>query len=121
LRNRALWVVAAAAVLPRLAVLLYERDDILHAFTEKSDDFAETFVHSGTFGFLPGEPSAYTQPLYGFFLVPLYWIFGRHWLVIGLAQTAVALAVALLVYAIGRRVLSQRAAVVAALVSTLNP
>jgi 4-amino-4-deoxy-L-arabinose transferase-like glycosyltransferase len=121
LRNRALWLVAAAAALPRLAVLLYERNDIVSAFTEKSDDFAETFVRSGTFGFLPGEPSAYTQPLYGFFLVPLYWIFGRHWLVVGLAQTAVAVAVALLVYEIGRRVLSPRAGVVAALISTLSP
>jgi 4-amino-4-deoxy-L-arabinose transferase-like glycosyltransferase len=121
LKNRALWLVAAAAVLPRLAVLLYERNDILTAFTEKSDDFAKTFVDHGTFGYLPGEPSAYTQPLYGFFLVPLYWIFGRHWLVVGLAQTAVALAVALLVYEIGRRVVSARAGVIAALISTLNP
>jgi len=121
LKNKALWLVAAAAVLPRLAVLLYERNHILTAFTEKSDDFARTFVDHGTFGYLPGEPSAYTQPLYGFFLVPLYWIFGRHWLVVGLAQTAVALAVALLVYEIGRRVVSARAGVIAALVATLNP
>jgi 4-amino-4-deoxy-L-arabinose transferase-like glycosyltransferase len=121
LKRSALWLVVAAAVLPRLAVLLYERNDILSAFTEKSDDFAKTFVDHGTFGFLPGEPSAYTQPLYGFFLVPLYWIFGRHWLVVGLAQIAVALAVALLVYEIGRRVLSRRAGVIAALVATLNP
>jgi len=121
LKNRALWLVAAAAVLPRLAVLLHERNHILTAFTEKSDDFARTFVDHGTFGYLPGEPSAYTQPLYGFFLVPLYWIFGRHWLVVGLAQTAVALAVALLVYEIGRRVVSARAGVIAALIATLNP
>jgi 4-amino-4-deoxy-L-arabinose transferase-like glycosyltransferase len=116
-----LWAIAAAAVLPRLAVLLYERDRILTAFTEKSDDFARTFVDHGTFGFLPGEPSAYTQPLYGFFLVPLYALFGRHWLVVGAAQTAVAVAVALLVYAIGRRVLSPRAGALAALIATLNP
>ena len=120
-RRGSLWLIAAAAVVPRLAILLYERNDILTAFTEKSDDFARTFVDHGTFGFLPGEPSAYTQPLYGFFLVPLYAIFGRHWLVVGLAQTAVALAVALLVYELGRRVLSRRAGVLAALVTTLNP
>jgi 4-amino-4-deoxy-L-arabinose transferase-like glycosyltransferase len=121
LRNKGLWLVAAAAVLPRLAVLLHERNQILTAFTEKSDDFAQTFVKHGTFGYLPGEPSAYTQPLYGFFLVPLYWIFGRHWVVVGLAQTAVALGVALLVYEIGRRVVSARAGVIAALIATLNP
>ena len=121
MRRARLGLVAAAALLPRLAVLLYERDRILTKFTEKSDDFAQTFVHHGTFGFLPGEPSAYTQPLYGFFLVPLYWIFGRHWPVVGLAQTLLALVTALLVYAIGSRVASANAATAAALLSTLNP
>jgi 4-amino-4-deoxy-L-arabinose transferase-like glycosyltransferase len=120
-RRGRLWLVAAAAILPRLAIVLYERDRILTKFTEKSDDFAQTFVHHGTFGFLPGEPSAYTQPLYGFFLVPLYWIFGRHWYVVGVAQTIVALATALLVYAIGARVVSRTAGTLAAVISTLNP
>jgi hypothetical protein len=116
-----LWLVAAAAIVPRLAVLLRERGDILTAFTDKSDDFAQTFVHHGTFGFIPGEPSAYTQPLYGFFLVPVYWIFGRTWWAVGAAQIAVATATALLVYAIGARVLSRRAGTFAAVVSTLSP
>jgi hypothetical protein len=116
-----LWLVAAAAIAPRLAVLLHERGDILTAFTDKSDDFAQTFVHHGTFGFVPGEPSAYTQPLYGFFLVPIYWIFGRTWWAVGGAQILVATATALVVYVIATRVLSHRAGVVAAVVSTLNP
>ncbi len=121
MRYRYAWLIAGAAVLPRLVVLLHERGRILTAFTEKSDDFASTFVRHGTFGFVPGEPSAYTQPLYGFFLVPLYAIFGRHWLVVGLAQIALAVATAWLVYLIGRRALPHRAAVIAAVVSTLNP
>ena len=60
-------------------------------------------MHHGTFGFIPGEPSAYTQPLYGFFLVPIYWIFGRTWWSVGGAQIVVATLTALLVYAIGAR------------------
>ena len=56
-------VLAAVCALPRLAVLLHERGDITAAFTEKSDTFARTFVEHGTFGMLPGQPSAYTQPL----------------------------------------------------------
>ena len=115
------WLIAAAAIAPRLVVLLRERGNILTAFTDKSDDFAQTFVHHGTFGFIPGEPSAYTQPLYGFFLVPIYWIFGRTWWAAGGAQILVATATAFLVYAIGARVLSRRAGVFAAVVSTLNP
>ncbi|HZC29659.1 MAG TPA: glycosyltransferase family 39 protein [Gaiellaceae bacterium] len=109
------------AALPRLIVLLYERGHILAAFVDKSDIFARTYVSSGTFGFLPHHPSAYTQPLYGFFLVPLYWIFGRHWEVVGVAQIAVAVGTALLVYEIGRRVVSSAAGVVAAAAATIHP
>ena len=116
-----LWLVAAAAIVPRVVVLCYERDKILTAFTDKSDDFALTFVHHGTFGLVPGQPSAYTQPLYGFFLVPIYWIFGREWWSVGFAQILVATGTAFLVYAIGARVLSRSAGVFAAVVSTLNP
>jgi 4-amino-4-deoxy-L-arabinose transferase-like glycosyltransferase len=116
-----LWLIALAAVAPRLAVLLHERGRILTAFTDKSDDFAQTFVHHGTFGFIPGEPSAYTQPLYGFFLIPIYWIFGRNWWAVGGAQIAVATVTAFLVYAIGTRVVSRRAGTFAAILATLNP
>jgi dolichyl-phosphate-mannose-protein mannosyltransferase len=116
-----LWLIALAAGAPRLTVLLHERGRILKAFTDKSDDFAQTFVHHGTFGFIPGEPSAYTQPLYGFFLIPIYWIFGRTWWAVGGAQILVATATAFLVYAIGARVLSRRAGTVAAILATLNP
>ena len=116
-----LWLIAVAAIAPRLAVLMHERGRILTAFTDKSDDFAQTFVHHGTFGFIPGEPSAYTQPLYGFFLIPIYWIFGRNWWAVGGAQIAVATVTAFLVYAIGARVLSRRAGTIAAILATLNP
>ena len=116
-----LWLIALAAVVPRLVVLLHERGHILTAFTDKSDDFAQTFVHHGTFGFIPGEPSAYTQPLYGFFLIPIYWIFGRHWWAVGGAQILVATATAFLVYAIGARAVSRRAGTIAAILATLNP
>src|SRR5215813_474970 len=105
-RRTAYLVIAAAAILPRLAVLLYERGTITAANVDKGDDFARTFLATGTYGFIPGHPSAYTQPLYGFFLVPLYWIFGRHWEVVGLAHIAVATATTLIVWQIGRRWLS---------------
>jgi 4-amino-4-deoxy-L-arabinose transferase-like glycosyltransferase len=120
-RRAHLWLVAVAAIAPRLVVLLHERGAILTSFTDKSDDFAQTFVHHGTFGLVPGQPSAYTQPLYGFFLIPIYWIFGREWWSVGFAQILVATATAFVVYAIGARILSRRAGLVAAVVSTLNP
>ena len=111
----------AAAALPRLAVLAFEREQILEEFVEKSDRFAQTLVASGTFGFLPDVPSAYTQPLYALFLAGLYWPFGHAWLAVGLAQTLVAVATALLVLEIGRRLRSTWIGVAAALLATLHP
>jgi 4-amino-4-deoxy-L-arabinose transferase-like glycosyltransferase len=77
-------------------------------------------VASGTFGFVAGHPSASTQPVYSFFLIPLYWIFGRSWEVVGVAQIALAALTAVLVYFIGRLVVP-RLALVGAVASTLNP
>jgi len=102
-------------------VLLHERSDLTSAYVDKGDDLARPFLADGTYGFIPGHPSAYTQPLYGFFLVPLYWIFHRSWITVGLAQIAIAAATALVVYEIGRRYVSPRAGLVAALVATLAP
>src|SRR5947199_7060754 len=120
-RRSSYLLIAALAALPRLAVLLHERGTITAAYVDKGSDFARTFIASGTYGFIPGRPSAYTQPLYGFFLVPLYGIFGRSWIVVGLAQIMVAAATALVVFELGRRFVSRRAGLVAALVTTLEP
>jgi 4-amino-4-deoxy-L-arabinose transferase-like glycosyltransferase len=120
-RRWAYAIVLAACVVPRLVVLLYERGSILADNTEKSDTIATTFVHTGTYGFIPGVPTAWTQPGYSFFLIPLYWIFGRNWEAVGLGQIALAAATALIVYETGRRFLSQRAGLIAAVVATLNP
>ena len=114
-------VVVAAAALPRLLALAVEREKILEAYVEKSDVFARTLAASGTFGFLPGVPSAYTQPLYAWFLAALYWPLDRSWAVVGIAQVLVAVATALLVLAIGTHLASVRTGVLAALVATLHP
>src|SRR5437764_661535 len=50
-RARPLALVAAAALLPRLAVLLHERGDVTAAYVDKGDDFARTFLASGTYRF----------------------------------------------------------------------
>jgi 4-amino-4-deoxy-L-arabinose transferase-like glycosyltransferase len=120
-RSTAILVVALAAALPRLVVLARERETILEEFVDKSDRFATTLVEHGTFGFLPGVPSAYTQPLYGWFLAALYWPFGRSWLAVGIAQIAVAVTTALVVLAIGAILRSTGTGVVAALIATLHP
>ena len=119
-RTAALLLVLATA-LPRLGALLHERGAILASFTDKGDDFARTFLATGTYGFIPGHPSAYTQPLYGWFLIPLYWIFGRHWEVVGLAHVAVAIVTTLIVWQIGRRWLTPTIGFLAGLAVAVHP
>ena len=119
-RSAAILLVLVTA-LPRFAALAHERGAILVKNVEKGDVFARQFLLDGTYGFIPGHPSAYTQPLYGWFLMPLYWILGRHWEVVGLAQVAVACATTLVVWQIGRRWLSNGAGVLAGLAVALHP
>jgi hypothetical protein len=111
---------AVVAGLPRLGALLYERDEILASYRDKSDVFAVMFLDNGTYGFIPGIPSAYTQPLYGFFLIPIYWV-DRSWVTVGAAHIAVAVVTAWLVYAIGRRIASDGVALGGAVLATLHP
>ena len=120
-RARAYALLAGIAALPRLAVLLFEGSEITAENVDKGDDFAQTFLDSGTYGFIPDIPSAYTQPLYGFFLIPLHWLFERHWLAVGAAHILVAVVTAWLVYELGRRLVDRNVGLVAALLTTLHP
>jgi hypothetical protein len=120
-RSTAAVLVVVAAAVPRLVALMHERDTILTEFVDKSDRFATTLVDHGTFGFLPGVPSAYTQPLYGWFLAGIYLPFGRSWLAVGIAQVVVSVATALVVLEIGARLRSVGVGLVAALITTLHP
>src|SRR6187402_704862 len=120
-RSTAALVVVLVAAAPRALVLAREREKILEEFVDKSDRFATTLVDHGTFGFLAGVPSAYTQPLYGWFLAGLYWPFGRSWLAVGTAQVLIAVITALVVFAIGARLRSPGVGLVAATIATLHP
>jgi 4-amino-4-deoxy-L-arabinose transferase-like glycosyltransferase len=119
--RRAALLLVLATALPRLAALLHERGAILASFTDKGDNFAQTYLATGTYGFIPGHPSADTQPLYGWFLIPLYWAFGRHWEVVGLAHIAVAVGTTLIVWRIGCRWLTPTIGVLAGLGVALHP
>jgi 4-amino-4-deoxy-L-arabinose transferase-like glycosyltransferase len=119
--RRAALALVLVTALPRLAALLYERDRIVLLNVDKGDIFARQFLADGTYGFIPGHPSAYTQPLYGWFLIPLYWIFGRHWEVVGIAQIAVACGTTLIVWRIGRNWLGSRTGLVAGVLVALHP
>jgi 4-amino-4-deoxy-L-arabinose transferase-like glycosyltransferase len=120
-RSTAALIVVLVAAIPRCLVLARERETILEEFVDKSDRFATTLVDHGTFGFLAGVPSAYTQPLYGWFLAGIYLPFERSWLAVGIAQILVAVLTALVVFEIGARLRSPAIGLVAALIATLHP
>jgi hypothetical protein len=120
-RATAYGIAALACAIPRLVVLLHERTSIISANTEKSDVFAQVFVAHGTYGLIPGQPSAYTQPLYGWFLIPIYWIFGRTWQSVGLAQLVLAIITSWLVYEVGRRLFGTTGGLLGAVIATVNP
>ena len=120
-RRVAYSALAFLCAVPRVGVLLHLRDTITGSNVEKSDLFAQLFLSHGTYGFLPGQPSAYTQPLYGWFLIPVYWIFGRTWWSIGFSQLALAIVTAWLVFEIGRHLFGAKFGFVAAGIATLNP
>ena len=119
-RSAVLLLVSATA-LPRLAALLYARGSILASFADKGDNFAQTYLATGTYGFIPGHPSADTQPLYGWFLIPLYWAFGRHWEVVGGAHVVVACLTTLIVWQIGKRWLTPTIGLLAGLAVAVHP
>jgi 4-amino-4-deoxy-L-arabinose transferase-like glycosyltransferase len=114
-------LIAAATAAPRLVALGWERSAITREYVEKSDMIANVFADTGTFGFVPGEPTAYTQPLYALFLTPFHLLGDRHWLAVGLVQVGLAVLTAVLVYAIGLRLVAPRWALAAAVVTTLHP
>jgi hypothetical protein len=119
-RRKAYTIVILVCALPRLAVLLHERGALMGDF-EKSQYLALVFIHHGVFGYVPGHASAYTQPLYGWFLIPIFWLAGAHWWSVGTAQLVVAVCTSLVVFETGRRFLSARIGVLAACLATLQP
>jgi 4-amino-4-deoxy-L-arabinose transferase-like glycosyltransferase len=125
-RRRAYTIVILVCALPRLVVLLRERAALIgsppgYSTFEKSWQLAWVFVHHGVFGYVPGHASAYTQPLYGWFLIPIFWIAGFHWWSVGTAQLVVAVCTSLIVFETGRRFLSARIGVLGACLATLQP
>ena len=119
-RRLAYPIVIAACAVPRIVVLVHERASILGNF-EKSHMLAQLYLRDGTFGYVPGHPSAYTQPLYGWFLIPIFWIAGFHWWSVGTVQILVAVATSIVVFETGRRFLSARIGLIAAVIATLQP
>ncbi len=71
-------------------------------------------------GYSLGEPTAITPPLYIFFLTGLYWVFDSP-VAVRIAQTLLAAAGCVIMYAIGRRLFGRTTGLVAAVLFSLYP
>ena len=77
-RRRATRRRRGVCVLPRLAVLLHERGDIVSAFTEKSWRFANTFLDDAApSASSPARRRRTRSRCTRLFLIPIYWVFDQ--------------------------------------------
>ena len=120
-RRRAYAIVIAVCALPRLVVLVHERASILRELREVAASSRRCISANGTFGYVPGHPSAYTQPLYGCFLIPIFWIAGFHWWSVGTVQILVAVATSICRLRDRPALPLARIGLMAAVIATLQP
>lgn len=88
---------------------------------DAGDIFAVNFLSGKGFGLREGIPSSYRPPLQGFFLIGVYFLFGRSNWSVGLSHAVVSSLVPLLTYLIARRVSCRATAVVAAFLTAIYP
>lgn len=117
-----LWAVMALAVLLRLAFLFPFHQEL---FTRREKGFwfpAWNWVHGKGLGIAEYCPTSYRAPLYMFFVIPFFAIFGMDYVwPLGLAQAAVSSASVYLVYAIGKEWHSKRVGLLGALFMAIYP
>lgn len=117
-----LWCVLALAVLLRLAFLYAFHQELL---TRREEGFwfpAWNFADGKGLGIAEYCPTSYRAPLYMFFVIPFFYLFGMDYLwPLGLAQLAVSVASVYLVYRIGAEWRSKRVGLLGALFMAIYP
>jgi hypothetical protein len=125
--RRSLWIVCLVAALNGLFFIWYQQPDWNTAWTDQDGyrRLGQVLATTGKFTRFPDAPTFVPEvlrtPLYPLFVAALYRLFGVHQLPVALAQTAAFALICVLVYAIARRVASERIAVAAAAATALFP
>jgi 4-amino-4-deoxy-L-arabinose transferase-like glycosyltransferase len=127
LPRRPLWIVCVIAALHGIFFIWYQSPDWTAAWSDQEGyrRLGRVLAATGTFTRVPDSPTFVPEvirtPGYPLFLAVVYRLFGSGQLPVALAQTAMFVAVCLLVYTTGRRIASERTAWTAALVTALFP
>ena len=115
------------AALHGIFFIWYQAPDWNAAWTDQGGyrTLGQVLATTGKFTRVPDSPTFVPEvirtPAYPLFLAVIYRIFGFGQLQVALAQTALFVAISLLVYIVGRRVVSEKTAWTAALVTALFP
>jgi 4-amino-4-deoxy-L-arabinose transferase-like glycosyltransferase len=107
-----IWIFGAGAIL-RLVLWLALRDQPLNIWDEQEyDQLARTLAATGDYAFTPGgELTSLRPPLYPALVAGIYWITGLgNFAAVRLLQAALSLGTAGLLFALGRSIISQKAA-----------
>jgi hypothetical protein len=127
-RYRSLVFVVLIAVAHGLFFIWYQRPDWSTQSWPDQDGYrrlGQVLAETGKFTRFPDAvpfvPDVLRMPAYPVFVAAIYKVAGVHQLPVALAQTALFALICLLVFAIARRVTSERVALAAALVTALFP
>jgi 4-amino-4-deoxy-L-arabinose transferase-like glycosyltransferase len=125
--RRSLWIVCTLAALHGLFFIWYQSPDWTTAWTDQDGyrRLGQVLATRGQFTRFPDAPAFVPEvirtPAYPMFVAAVYRVFGVGQIPVALAQTALFAAITVLVYAIGRRLATERTAFAAALLAALYP
>jgi glycosyltransferase involved in cell wall biosynthesis len=127
LSRRSLWIVCALALANGLFFIWYQSSDWNASWSDQDGyrRLGQVLATTGKFTRFPDAlsfvPEVIRTPAYPLFVAAIYRVFGAGQLPVALAQTALFVAICLLVYAIAARIVSKQVAWWAALVTALYP
>jgi hypothetical protein len=111
--TRIAWLVTALALTIRLVVLISFWPTWYWQSAQIQDDWnklAINLVTSGTFGFVPNQPTVERGPIFPLLEIPLYWLFGEGYAAWSLALLLLDAFTCGLIILLGRRLWGNRAA-----------
>jgi 4-amino-4-deoxy-L-arabinose transferase-like glycosyltransferase len=125
--RRSLWIVCLVAVLNGLFFIWYQSSDWTTLWTDQDGyrRLGQVLAATGKFTRFPDAtpfvPEVIRTPAYPVFVAIIYRLFGVGQVPVALAQTALFAGICLLVFAMARRLTSERTARLAALLTALCP
>src|SRR5262245_17442485 len=122
-----LWIVCVVAVIHGVFFLWYQSSDWTASWSDQDGyrRLGQVLAATGKFTRFPESPTFVPEvirtPAYPIFVAVIYKVFGARQTAVALAQIGLFAIVCMLVFAIGRRVVPERVAWIAALATALFP